>query len=339
MTFSHYIFNGHSWQSVTTEGQPRHRPDGAGTPLNLWRPPRPQNQLHGHGDRFDLYRAQPCFVWVGDWARNPKRTVANYVWQADGNVIPICLYGFPRSGYSKGGHHTFSSYKRWINAVSAGLGSARAMLVLEPDALGVHRNITDGTTPERALAYAVSTFEAANPRTAVYIDASSWVDPDTQARRLRAANIDAAAGFATNVSGFKSTSSQVEYCEQVNARLRTHGVHSKRYIIDTGRNGNGHLTHDFGRVAEDWLRRGEGWLNPPGRGLGISPRGNPDPSKPNFAAAVWVKTPGVSDGNNPGSSWFSRYFRDRAPSAGQYWMTWIQDCLKHTDMSNLRPPT
>jgi endoglucanase len=304
--------------------------------LNLWRPPHAQNAVSGQGDKFELYKLQPCFVWTGLWDPNPQITMAGYVSKAAGKVIPLCIYGYPRTGYSSGGFNTLPEYQTWINGISAGLGSAPCMLVLEPDALGLHTNMADGTTPESALNYALTKFKSSNANTHVYIEASSWIDVTTQSSRLRGAGIAQADGFVTNVSNFNPTLDMVAYCENLNAQLVLDGVAAKKYLIDTGRNGNGTLTTAFGPTADPWISRKEEWLNPPGRGLGLSPRANPDPTKPNFVATVWVKSPGESDGNNPGSTWVSTYFPSNAPNAGGFWLDWIKDCLDHTDINNLK---
>lgn len=334
-----YVYDGRRWRNeVTTTSQTVVTTSAApvaGSFLNLWKPWQYQDSITGQGEAFELYKAQPCFQWLGEWTTSPRSDLAGYVASAAGRVIPLCVYGFPRYGYSAGGVNDISSYRSWINEISAGLGSAPCILVLEPDALGLHTNMSDGTTPETALAYAVSRFKAYNPQTAVYLDASHWIDPSVQSQRLRGANISNAAGFATNVSNFRGTPEQVAYCESVTARLAQDGVPGKRYVIDTGRNGKGELTSAFGPAAAPWLSRSEEWLNPPGRGLGLSPRGNPDPMRPSFVAALWIKPPGASDGNNPGSTWSSDYFPDKAPGAGQFWLSWMKDCLAHTDMANL----
>jgi endoglucanase len=39
------------------------------------------------------------------------------------------------------------------------------------------------------------------------------------------------------------------------------------------------------------------WCNPPGAGLGLRPKANPDANVPNLDAYLWVKLPGQSDGS------------------------------------------
>jgi endoglucanase len=306
--------------------------------LNLWRAPRPHDDIVGRGSQFDLFASQPTFSWIGEWESEPRAKVAEYVRGAAGRTVPLVLYAFPRDGYSRGGLATFASYKAWVDQVSSGLGSGRALVVLEPDALGLQTPMTDGTTPERAIGYAVSKLRASNRNAQLYLEASSWIDPASQAQRLRDANIAEASGFATNVSGFVATSAMTVYAEQVVDHLTRLDVPNKHYLIDTGRNGKGELGVEFGPLARPWLDRGLNWLNPPGRGLGLSPRTMADPSAPGFKAAVWIKPPGYSDGNDPGSGWTSPYFSSRAPDAGQFWLEWTMDALAHTDPGNLQPP-
>jgi endoglucanase len=309
-------------------------PDDQG--LNLWRGPQDQNNISGQGEKFELYKLQPCFLWLGDWIPAPQSTVADYVKQAAGKVLPLCIYGYPRTNYSIGGFDSLTKYKNWIDAISNGIGSGPCLLVLEPDALALQIKMADGTSPETALLYAVNKFKSNNTNTSVFIDASHWIDPFTQSSRLRAAGIANAMGFITNVANFRTTVEMVAYCERVNAQLTSDGVSGRKYMIDTGRNGNGPLTTAFGPAAQPWLSHNEDWLNPPGRGLGTSPRFHPDPSRPSYFACVWVKLPGSSDGNDPGKTWTSPYFSSPAPNAGGYWLEWIKDCLDHTNMSDLQ---
>ena len=309
-------------------------PDDQG--LNLWRGPQTQNNMTGQGERFELYKLQPCFIWIGDWDAAPQSRITGYVTQSAGKVLPLCIYGYPRNKYSTGGFDSLTNYKKWIDAISKGIGSGPCLLVLEPDVLGLQIKMADGTSPETALLYAVNKFKANNVNTSVYIDAALWTDPVSQSARLRAAGIANASGFVTNIANFRSNVEMIAYCERVNAQLIQDGVTGRKYMIDTGRNGNGPLTSAFGPAAQPWLSRNEDWLNPPGRGLGLSPRAHPDPSKPAYYACVWVKLPGSSDGNNPGATWTSPYFKSPAPTAGIYWLEWIKDCLSNTNMLNLQ---
>src|SRR5690606_28514458 len=106
------------------------------------------------------------------------------------------------------------------------------------------------------LSYAVSKLRE-NPAIAVYLDAghSNWIGAGDMAGRLRAANIEAATGFALNVSNFETTQSLIAYGRDVSSQ-----VGNKPFVIDTSRNGQG------GRGGE--------WCNPAGAGLGEAPTAN-----------------------------------------------------------------
>jgi len=138
-------------------------------------------------------------------------------------AIPVLVaYNIPGrdcSLYSAGGAASDAAYRQWIAAFARGIGAARTVVVLEPDALA---NLPsdcgqdpDGTaTPARLadLNYAVQVLEA-QPRTVVYLDAgnSSWQAVGAIASRLVAAGIAQAQGFSLNVSNFHATSETNEY--------------------------------------------------------------------------------------------------------------------------------
>jgi endoglucanase len=101
---------------------------------------------------------------------------------------------------------------------------------------------------------------------------------------LNSANIAGAAGFAINVSNFKTDADNQVYGDAVSAKTG-----NKHYVVDTSRNGNG---------------PGDTWCNPAGRALGQKPT----LGSGNLDAYIWVKYPGQSDGTCNGG-----------PSAGTWW--------------------
>lgn len=193
--------------------------------------------------------------------------------------------------YSGGGAAGADAYKAWIRAFAAGIGNARAAVILEPDALAQLSCLSPGKQTQRLelLRYAVRTL-VARPGTAVYLDAGNagWVPAAEMGRRLNAAGVGSARGFALNVSNYFSNHSSIVYGRAVSAATR-----GARFVIDTSRNGRG--------VAPD-----KAWCNPPGRGLGALPGGKPASSL--VDAYLWIKHPGYSDGTCNGG-----------PIAGQWW--------------------
>ena len=119
-------------------------------------------------------------------------------------------------------------------------------------------------------------------------------------KRLRAAAIDKADGFALNVSNYRTNRESIAVRE---ADRQWH------YVIDTSRNGQGPFTGE------------QDWCNPPGRGLGTRP--GTTTNQPRLDAFLWVKTPGESDGEcrggPPAGQWFAAQRRgpdrQREPAA------------------------
>ena len=234
--------------------------------------------------------------WFGTW--NPTSTVRKdvrtYTRKASkAKAVPqLVLYAIPDrdcGGYSSGGFDA-TTYKRWVREVSAGLRGSKAIVVLEPDALGLD---CAGATRATLLRYAVGKLSAAGAL--VYIDAghSNWRTPADMAKRLKAAGVAKARGFATNVSNFQSTKDERAYAAKVSKALGKRGVKAKNrhYVIDTSRNGR--------------ATAGAQWCNPPGQGLGVKPRWV---GAKKLDAYLWIKRPGESDGSCNGG-----------PAAGSWW--------------------
>jgi endoglucanase len=243
---------------------------------------------------MQVLASQPTAQWFGDWNANVESDVHTLVTNAQSsNTMPVMVvYNIPQrdcGGFSAGGTNNAAGYTTWINAFAAGLGSAKAMVILEPDALSQISCLSaaDQTTRLQLLSMAVSAIKKdANAK--VYVDAghSGWIDATTMAHALTSANISQADGFALNVSNFMATSNEVTFGQQVSALLN-----NKHFVVDTSRNGNG--------------SNGQ-WCNPSGMAIGQKPTlqtGN--------ALAdgyLWLKTPGESDGTCSGG-----------PSAGVWW--------------------
>ena len=232
----------------------------------------------------------PTATWLGAWSGDVTAAVRQEVAaaRAVGAVPVLVTYNIPGrdcGGYSAGGLDSSAAYLQWVRAVAAGIGTATAVVVVEPDALAQ----LCGDPAERLalLRQAVGLLEA-NPGTHTYLDAghSTWIGATTMAERLRAAGATTADGFALNVSNFQTTANNVAYGQQVSSLLG--GAH---FVIDTSRNGNG---------------PGSDWCNPPGRAVGERPTAQT--GQPRVDAFLWVKKPGESDGTCNGG-----------PAAGAFW--------------------
>jgi endoglucanase len=242
--------------------------------------------------------------WIGDWTPNVQNWVNRRVTAIlKTGALPLFIsYNIPKRDcgqYSAGGADKGEAYKTWITAFANGIGDRRAVVVLEPDSLGLLKKcLSEEDQKERLglLRFAVHTF-AALGNTAVYIDAghSSWLPAAEDARRLKEAGIEEADGFALNVSNYRGTESEIKYGKEI-SKL----VGGKHFVIDTSRNGNGPPKDCKGPDDENC------WCNPPGRALGTPP--TTQTGDPLVDAYLWLKKPGESDGACNGG-----------PKAGVFW--------------------
>jgi endoglucanase len=202
-----------------------------------------------------------------------------------GEVPVLVAYAIPQrdcGGASDGGAASTDEWLAWIRGMADGLGDARAIVVVEPDALAEEECLDDAQVADRhaALASAVTALRDADDRAEVYLDAghSDWNPPAEQARRLREAGVLDASGFATNVSNFNTVDDEIAYGRALIDEL---GGPDLRQVIDVSRDGNGPAPD-----AE--------WCDPDGRAIGRAP--TLATGEPTVAAFLWVKPPGEADG-------------------------------------------
>ncbi|WP_060947755.1 glycoside hydrolase family 6 protein [Streptomyces hygroscopicus] len=168
--------------------------------------------------------------------------------------------------------------------------------------------------------YAVDVLTALG-HTAVYLDAghAGWHSVSSIVPRLIKAGIDRATGFALNVSHYQTDQDSAWYGRLISSCLayadeggdpedcadqrwskrharrwlRAHAPgdssRMKHFVTDTSRNGRGPWIPRLGAHVD-----AEPWCNPPERGLGRRPTTHT--GDPLLDAALWVKTPGESDG-------------------------------------------
>jgi endoglucanase len=246
---------------------------------------------------------QPAASWIGNWTPTLEVTIRSYVKsRSREDALPVfVIYNLPFRDcglYSKGGAGSVAGYHRWIDQLADGLGSYRAVVILEPDALAQMTDCLDMNRQRERLAmirYAIEALSA-HEGTAVYVDAghSAWVPAPEMAARLRAAGIDKAEGFSLNVSNYQATENELRYGREISALIG-----GKHFIVDTGRNGNG---PPVGFEPKDE----RSWCNPDGRALGTPPTINT--GEPLCDAFYWIKPPGESDGRC-----------NKGPAAGVFW--------------------
>jgi len=263
-----------------------------------WRASRPADAA-----AMDKIAGQPAAAWIGNWSNPVDVEVKRLVWAKTGaGGLPVMIiYNLPYRDcgqYSAGGAGSPERYRQWIRKVASGIGSRRAVVVLEPDGLPMLTKCLDAHRQQERIEmirFAVDTLMDL-PGAAVYLDAghSKWVSAEEMAPRLKAAGIDRADGFSLNVANYQATPDLLAYGKRLSALLG-----GKHFIIDTSRNGNG-APEGFGPDDE------RSWCNPDGRALGTPPTTNT--GEPLCDAFLWLKVPGESDGAC-----------NKGPVAGAFW--------------------
>jgi cellulase/cellobiase CelA1 len=268
-------------------------PAGAASPLDLTSgfyvnpssAPAQWVASHSSDSRAAKINASIATKPIARWFGNDSAigtTVASYVSAADSHdKLPVLVaYNLPGrdacGGESGGGAGSAGAYRTWISSFAAGVGTHPAVVVIEPDALGDFGCMTSAQIADRnaMLTYATQMFQQKAPNTYAYLDGGNagWVAASTMASRLNAAGVHNVRGFAVNVSNFYTTSASVGYAGSVNSGLGG----GARFVIDTSRNANG---------------SNGSWCNPAGRKLGVAAQAGGGAE-----LLLWVKTPGVSDG-------------------------------------------
>ncbi|HTD02479.1 glycoside hydrolase family 6 protein, partial [Undibacterium sp.] len=141
----------------------------------------------------DNIAKQPAGKWFGNWSGDIVTAVGNYVGAATAfNQTPILVaYNIPGRDcgqHSKGGANSVKKYEAWIGTFAATLGTRKAVLILEPDAIP-HLNCLSSEAKVarlKMLRYAVSQFKQKAPNAFLYLDAgnSEWLSASVAADRL-----------------------------------------------------------------------------------------------------------------------------------------------------------
>jgi endoglucanase len=231
--------------------------------------------------------SQPQATWYTTY--NPT-TIASQISAlttaavAKGQVPVLVMYDIPNrdcGGASAGGANTIANYENWASAFASGLGSATAVVLVEPDSLALQTclSASDVAARDAAIAFDGRTLHADDPNVRVYFDGghSDWNTAAQQAAALEAASVTTAAdGVFTDASNFEWNNDELWYGQQI---LQDVGDSSLHLVIDTSRNGAG---------------PGNTWCDPSGRALGLAPTAATGYSF--VDAFLWVKPPGESDG-------------------------------------------
>lgn len=164
--------------------------------------------------------------------RQANEDVARQVRQAllgaefEHSVPVFVAYNIPGrdcSQYSAGGAPSDAAYDAWIDSIKSALGNAKAIVLLEPDALAnlpgycgstyntEFPNVTNATRIAD-VAYGVQTLEG-DPNIGVYLDGghSAWQAVGNIAEVLVAADVQQAQGFFLDVSNYQYATNNAYY--------------------------------------------------------------------------------------------------------------------------------
>ena len=189
--------------------------------------------------------ATPSSIWLlGGTPQDAERASRDAATRGarQGRVPVFVAYDLPFhdcTGYGAGGAANGAAYRAWIDGVASGIGNEKAVVVLEPNSLGLvpygirldgrkdactpsvadaegKRSAPPGASPAERyslLGYALDRLAAKAPNAAVYLDGthSSWLPVGEIAFRLKQAGIDRAAGFFLNAGNYQPTPRLIQY--------------------------------------------------------------------------------------------------------------------------------
>jgi endoglucanase len=190
------------------------------------------HQLREQHDRqnADLLRdmvTTPQAVWFTKGTPQQVRDdVRDTMQQArEQHAVPVLVaYDVPGrdcAQFSAGGALDKASYLAWIDGFASGIGRSRAIVLLEPDSLGLLPSSCGGPKPGfpftdadrlAELNGAVARLEQ-QPNVSVYLDGthSAWLAVGDAASRLVQGGVNNAQGFFVNVSNYQLTPNLVQY--------------------------------------------------------------------------------------------------------------------------------
>ncbi len=277
-------------------------------------------RAHGHPQWAELIRKiadQPQTERYGPFTPDVGPRVRRYLFYEDATEPGTTpLFAAYRLLHTTCGGYADSpaeqvAYRSWITAFANAIGSHRAVVFLEPDALVTIGCLSPTGLKTRLaeLAYGARLLGRL-PHTVTYIDAGA-ADGDPSAARmavlLRRAGISHIRGFFLNATHFDWTSRELRFGNLIARRLKRH------FVVSTAANGRGPL------IPRDPVAQGNEMLcNPTGRALGRRPTTHTGDRLAD--AFMWVGNPGRSGGSchpgDPGTGqWFPRYALDLAANA------------------------
>ncbi len=276
---------------------------------------------------LDAIASQPDVKHFGDYSKpDPGLAAEHYLANAaatePGTIPMLATYRLVdgHCGHWSDPPADVASYEAFISRFAQGVGSYRAVLFLEMDALITTPCLSpDGVSVRMAeLRYAINTLTADCPHLVIYLDsgAADALPAADMARLLVQAGVEQIQGFFLNSTHFDWTEQEVTYGETI-SKL-TGGKH---FVVNTAENGQGPY------IPKDRANQGnEQICDPPNRGLGVRPTTHT--GFRNVDAFAWIANPGISGGQcAPG-----------APPTGFFWNAGAISLVEHANYTALAPP-
>jgi endoglucanase len=205
-----------------------------------------------------------------------------------------------------------AAYHNFIEGFAQGIGSYRAVLVLEMDSLITMPCLTHHgqAVRESELRDAINVLNANCPHLVIYLDAGAAdaLHARDAARFLRASGVANIQGFFLNATHFDWTSNEIRYGHQI-SRM-TGGKH---LVINTGENGLGP------QRPADIVHQGMEVLCNPRAGLGPLPTAGT--GSRNVDMVAWTSNPGESGGRCGAG----------APGTGVFWPAYAKALVRNAD--------
>jgi endoglucanase len=159
----------------------------------------------------------PSALWVTAGTPAQAQATAAAAVKKAKTVAVLVAYNIPGRDcglYSAGGAQTSADYAAWIDGLASGIGSAKAVVILEPDGLASMDCLSPEHQAERLaeLNAAVDRLEQ-QPQAIVYLDGgnSHWQAVGNISKRLVDAGVGRAQGFFLNVSNYNTTDAETHY--------------------------------------------------------------------------------------------------------------------------------
>ena len=176
----------------------------------------------------ELLTPQATWLTKGTPAQVQRQVRQTVTRAAALRTVPVLVvYDVPRrdcSQYSSGGAGSDAAYTAWVDGVVKGLGSAKAVVLIEPDGLANLPSDCPSAYPGQDvaaltagriadIAYAGRTIEAKNASSSVYLDAGNgaWHSAAAMSSRLAQAGVGNVQGFFLNVSNYQYTANSDYY--------------------------------------------------------------------------------------------------------------------------------